>query len=93
VLADPVITAMAERHGRSPAQVVLAWHIERGNIVFPKSTAPARIQENFELFDFRLERADVARIDALDRGDAGRIGGHPDVFAYVPPDATLATGR
>ena len=93
VLADPVITAMAQRLGRSPAQVVLAWHIERGNIVFPKSTTPARIRENFELFDFRLERADVAAIDALDRGDAGRIGAHPDEFAYVPPEAALATGR
>jgi 2,5-diketo-D-gluconate reductase A len=84
VLDDPVITAIADRLGRSPAQVVLRWHIQRGNIVFPKSTTPARIQENFELFDFELENDDVERIDALDRGEAGRTGPHPDTFAMVP---------
>ena len=84
VLDDPVITAIADKLGRSPAQVVLRWHIERGNIVFPKSTTPARIKENFELFDFALEADDVAAIDALDRGEAGRRGGNPDTFAYIP---------
>ena len=84
VLGDPVITAIAESLGRSPAQVVLRWHIQRGNIVFPKSTTPARIRENFELFDFELQPADVEKIDALDRGEAGRTGPNPDVFAYVP---------
>jgi 2,5-diketo-D-gluconate reductase A len=84
VLDDPVITAIAERLGRSAAQVVLRWHIQRGNIVFPKSTTPARIEENFELFDFELEDDDVERIDALDRGEAGRTGPHPDTFAMVP---------
>lgn len=84
VLDDPAITAIAERLGRSPAQVVLRWHIERGSIVFPKSTTPARIKENFELFDFRLEPGDAERIDALDRGEAGRTGPNPDVFAYIP---------
>jgi 2,5-diketo-D-gluconate reductase A len=84
VLDDPVITGIADRLDRSPAQVVLRWHIERGNIVFPKSTTPARIKENFELFDFRLEPGDVERIDALDRGEAGRTGPNPDAFAYVP---------
>jgi 2,5-diketo-D-gluconate reductase A len=93
VLGDPAITAIAERLGRSPAQVVLRWHIHRGNIVFPKSTTPARIQQNFELFDFRLEPGDVERIDALDDGEAGRTGPNPDVFAYIPPDALLATGH
>jgi 2,5-diketo-D-gluconate reductase A len=93
VLGDRTITAIAERLGRSPAQVVLRWHIERGNVVFPKSTTPARIQENFELFDFQLEPGDAERIDALDKGDAGRIGAHPDAFAYLPPDAPLATHR
>jgi 2,5-diketo-D-gluconate reductase A len=91
VLGDPAVTAIAERLGGSPAQVVLRWHIQRGNVVFPKSTTPARIQENFELFDFQLEPADVEQIDALDQGDAGRIGAHPDVFAYLPPDAPLVT--
>jgi 2,5-diketo-D-gluconate reductase A len=84
VLDDPVITETADKLGKSPAQVVLRWHIQRGNIVFPKSTTPARIKENFELFDFQLETGDVGRIDALDRGEAGRIGPNPDTFAYVP---------
>jgi 2,5-diketo-D-gluconate reductase A len=84
VLDDPVITAIADRLRRSPAQLVLRWQIQRGNIVFPKSTTPARIQENFELFDFELGDDDVERIDALDRGEAGRTGPHPDTFAMVP---------
>jgi 2,5-diketo-D-gluconate reductase A len=93
VLRDPAITAIAERLARSPAQVVLGWHIQRDTIVFPKSATPARIEENFALFDFRLEAGDVERIDALDDGEAGRIGANPDVFAYVPPDALLAASR
>jgi 2,5-diketo-D-gluconate reductase A len=84
VLDDPVITGIADELGRTPAQVVLRWHIERGNIVFPKSTTPARIRENFELFDFGLEPDHIAQIDALDRGEAGRTGPNPDAFAYVP---------
>jgi 2,5-diketo-D-gluconate reductase A len=84
VLDDPVISDIAGKLGRSPAQVVLRWHIERGTIVFPKSTTPARIQENFELFDFALMPGDAERIDALDQGEAGRTGPHPDAFAHVP---------
>jgi 2,5-diketo-D-gluconate reductase A len=84
VLDDPVITDIAERLERSPAQVVLRWHIQRGSIVFPKSTTPERIRENFELFDFELEPGDVERIDSLGRGEAGRTGPHPDRFDYVP---------
>jgi 2,5-diketo-D-gluconate reductase A len=84
VLDDPVITAIAERVGRTPAQVVLRWHIQRGNIVFPKSTTPARIAENFEIFDFELEPGDLAQIDGLDQGEAGRTGPHPDTFAPAP---------
>jgi 2,5-diketo-D-gluconate reductase A len=84
VLEDPVITGIADAVGRSPAQVVLRWHIQHGNIVFPKSTTPARIKENFELFDFELEPGDVAKIDALDKGEAGRTGPNPDAFAHVP---------
>jgi 2,5-diketo-D-gluconate reductase A len=84
VLHEPVLGSIADKLGKSPAQVVLRWHIQRGNIVFPKSVTPARINENFALFDFQLEADDVERIDALDRGDAGRNGPNPDVFAYVP---------
>jgi 2,5-diketo-D-gluconate reductase A len=84
VLDDPAITAIAAKHGKSPAQIVLRWHIQRANIVFPKSTTPARIKENIELFDFRLEPHDIEKIDALDHGEAGRIGPNPDRFAYIP---------
>jgi 2,5-diketo-D-gluconate reductase A len=63
--------------------VVLRWHIQRGNIVFPKSTTSERMRENFELFDFELESEDTERITALDRGEAGRNGPHPDRFAYA----------
>jgi 2,5-diketo-D-gluconate reductase A len=84
VLDDPVIGEIAGKLGRTPAQTVLRWHIERGSIVFPKSTTPARIEENFELFDFELDPHDVARIEALDRGEEGRIGPHPDAFDMIP---------
>jgi 2,5-diketo-D-gluconate reductase A len=84
VLRDPTIGAIASRVGRTPAQVVLRWHIQRGDVIFPKSTTPARIKENFEIFDFELESADLAAIGALDRGEEGRTGPNPDVFAYVP---------
>lgn len=84
VLEDPEITAIAGKLGMSPAQVVLRWHIQRGNIVFPKSTTPARIKENFELFEFELAPEDVAAVAALDKGEAGRTGPNPDRFAYIP---------
>jgi 2,5-diketo-D-gluconate reductase A len=83
VLDDPAIAEIAERAGRTPAQVVLRWHIQHGNIVFPKSVTPDRISENFELFDFELEPDEVERIDELDRGEGGRHGPHPDRFAYT----------
>jgi 2,5-diketo-D-gluconate reductase A len=83
VLDDPVVTEIAERVGRTPAQVVLRWHIQRGSIVFPKSTTPERIRENFELFDFELEPGEIERIASLDQGEAGRNGPHPDSFAYA----------
>ena len=84
VLEDPTIAEIAGKTGKTPAQVVLRWHIERDDIVFPKSVTPSRIRENFELFDFELDPADVEAIAALDRGEDGRTGPHPDTFAYVP---------
>jgi 2,5-diketo-D-gluconate reductase A len=84
LLDDPVVTEVSERVGRTPAQVVLRWHIQRGNIVFPKSVTPERIRENLEIFDFGLEPADIERIAGLDRGEAGRTGPNPDRFAHVP---------
>jgi 2,5-diketo-D-gluconate reductase A len=84
VLDDPAITEIAEAVRRTPAQVVLRWHLQRGNIVFPKSTTPSRIRENLALFDFELSGDQVERIDGLDRGGSGRIGPDPDRFAYLP---------
>jgi 2,5-diketo-D-gluconate reductase A len=84
VLDDPVITGIADRVGRSPAQVVLRWHIQHGRVVFPKSITPARIAENFALFDFRLEPNDVTALDALGRGGGGRMGPDPGTFAWLP---------
>jgi 2,5-diketo-D-gluconate reductase A len=81
VLDDPVVTGLSRKLARSPAQIVLRWHLQRGTIVFPKSTTPARIQQNFELFDFELAPEDLEAIDALDRGEAGRTGPNPDTFA------------
>ncbi len=84
VLDDPVITEIAGRAERTAAQVVLRWHLQRGSIVFPKSTTPSRIEENFDLFDFELADADVRAIAALDKGEDGRTGPNPDVFAHIP---------
>jgi 2,5-diketo-D-gluconate reductase A len=64
--------------------VVLRWHIQQGNVVFPKSVTPQRIKENFALFDFELSRADFDALSALDRGEAGRIGPNPDRFDLIP---------
>jgi 2,5-diketo-D-gluconate reductase A len=77
-LHDDRIEAIAARIGRTPAQVILRWHIQLGNIVIPKSVTPARIAENFELFDFALGDEDLAEIAALDRGE--RIGPDPARF-------------
>ncbi|OBH95839.1 aldo/keto reductase [Mycobacterium sp. E2733] len=84
VLDDPVINRVAEGQGKSAAQVVLRWHIQRGDIVFPKSVTPERVKENFELFDFELDDSDMDAISALDKGEAGRNGPNPDKFDYVP---------
>ncbi|WKU04369.1 aldo/keto reductase [Micromonospora sp. HUAS LYJ1] len=84
VLDDPTIVDVAEQVGRTPAQVVLRWHVQRGDIVFPKSTTPKRIEENFQLFDFTLNDTAMERISGLDRGEAGRTGPNPDEFDYIP---------
>lgn len=82
VLGDPVIKDVAERIGRTPAQVTLRWHVQRGDIVFPKSTHKERIEENLALFDFELSDADMAAITGLNRDE--RTGPNPDEFNYVP---------
>ncbi|SFV15910.1 2,5-diketo-D-gluconate reductase A [Methylobacterium sp. 174MFSha1.1] len=79
LLDDPAIRAIAEKHGRSPAQVVLRWHLDGGTVAIPKSATPARIRENRELDGFTLDAEDLARINALD-DPAGRMGPDPETF-------------
>jgi diketogulonate reductase-like aldo/keto reductase len=78
VLDDPVIVEIAERHGRTTGQIVLRWHIQLGNVVFPKSVTPERIEQNFDIFDFHLSQNEMDAIEALDAGE--RIGPDPDTF-------------
>jgi 2,5-diketo-D-gluconate reductase A len=78
VLDDPTLTEIADAHGRTAGQVTLRWHLQIGNIVFPKSATKERIVENFELFDFELSDEELERIGALDAGE--RIGPDPDTF-------------
>jgi 2,5-diketo-D-gluconate reductase A len=78
VLGDPVVRSIAERAGKTPAQVVLRWHIQRGDIVFPKSVTPDRIRENIDIFGFELPAADAEDITLLDRNV--RTGPDPDKF-------------
>jgi 2,5-diketo-D-gluconate reductase A len=82
VLGDPVIVEVAERLGRTPAQVTLRWHIERGDVVFPKSVTRRRVEENFALFDFELGPEDMDALTGLNRDE--RIGPDPDQFNWVP---------
>ncbi|WP_432509204.1 aldo/keto reductase [Kineococcus auxinigenes] len=84
VIDDPAITALARAHGKTPAQVVLRWHVQLGNLVIPKSVTPQRIRENIDVFDFELSDADVAQIAGLDRPD-GRVGSHPDQMNVGAP--------
>ena len=84
VLKDPVITEIAERLGKTTAQVTLRWHVQRGDIIFPKSSTPSRMKENFEIFDFELSSDEMAQMTALDKGEEGRTGPNPDDFAYIP---------
>ncbi|MGI9162028.1 MAG: aldo/keto reductase [Mycobacterium sp.] len=84
VLGDPVVSRVSRATGAHPAQVVLRWHIERGDVVIPKSIQPQRMKENFEIFDFEINDEEIEALTALDRGEAGRTGPHPDSFDYVP---------
>jgi 2,5-diketo-D-gluconate reductase A len=78
LLRDPTLLDLARAHGRTPAQVVLRWHIQLGNIVFPKSSRPERMRENIDVFDFELSAEEMAAIDALNTGE--RTGPDPDHF-------------
>ncbi|GAA4633465.1 aldo/keto reductase [Actinoallomurus vinaceus] len=79
LLKDDAVTRLAAEHGRTPAQIVLRWHVQIGNVVIPKSVTPSRIRENIEVFDFELSDDDLAAIARLDRGE--RTGPDPDTFS------------
>jgi 2,5-diketo-D-gluconate reductase A len=81
LLDDETIGRLAESHGKTPAQVILRWHLQLGSVVIPKSVTPERIRGNIELFDFELSSEDMAAIESLDSG--GRIG--PDPATFVAP--------
>ena len=76
VLSDPVVQACAAEHHRTPAQVILRWHMQLGNIAIPKASSEARIRENLDIFDFELSARDMTALAGLDRGH--RTGSHPD---------------
>lgn len=78
LLEVPTVVAVAQKHGRTPAQVVLRWHLQLGNVVIPKSVTPSRIAENIDVFDFELDADDLAAFAALDEGK--RLGPNPGEF-------------
>lgn len=78
VLDDPTIAEIADAHSKTPPQIVIRWHLQLGNVVIPKSVAPERIKQNFEVFDFHLSDAEMRAIQALDAGR--RTGPDPDTF-------------
>lgn len=78
VLRDPTIVGIADAHGKTPAQVVIRWHLQLGNVVIPKSVTPERIVENFDVFNFFLAPSEMAAVDELDAGE--RIGPDPETF-------------
>ena len=84
VLGDEVVGKIAAAHDKTPSQATLRWHVQRGDIVFPKTTRVERMRENFEIFDFELTDDEMAAITALDRGEAGRRGPNPDAFDWIP---------
>lgn len=77
ILGTPLLDDLADKHGRTPAQIVLRWHIELGNIVIPKASSPERLRENLDVFDFALDPEDLASMASLETGE--RTGRDPDL--------------
>lgn len=82
-LGDATIQQIATAHNRSVAQVILRWHVQRGHIAIPKSAWPERMAENINVFDFELSTDQMTAIDALDKGESGRVGPNPDIYEGV----------
>ena len=83
LLEDPVLARVADKHGKTAAQVTLRWHLQLGNVVIPKSVTASRIRQNIDSFDFELDAEDMAAIDGLEAGN--RIGPNPDSMDYAEP--------
>ncbi len=83
VIEDPTLVNIGKAHGKSAAQIVLRWHIQLGNVIFPKPSTSERMRENFDIFDFSLTADEMSAIERLDRGE--RIGPDPNTFVF-PPD-------
>jgi len=80
LLEDETIGELAGAHGRTPAQVILRWHLQLGNAIIPKSVTPERIESNIDILDFELSDEQMEAIDGLDSSEDGRVGPHPDSF-------------
>lgn len=81
VLNDPVISEIAHAHNKSPAQVIIRWHLQNGLVAIPKTVTPSRMKENFNVFDFTLTDEDMQKIGKLDR-EEGRVGPNPDTATF-----------
>ena len=79
-----MVERIARAMGKTPAQVVLRWHIQRGDIVFPKTVSADRMKSNFEIFDVNLDGTDVDALSERDKVESGRTGPNPDTFDYIP---------
>ena len=77
---DPVIAELAKQHGVTSAQVMLRWHLQRGVVAIPKTNSPERMAQNRDIYGFKLDEAEMSAITALDKGESGRRGGHPNTF-------------
>jgi 2,5-diketo-D-gluconate reductase A len=82
-MAPITIPRITDAHNRSAAQILLRWHMQHGIIAIPKSARPDRMAENLDVFDFELDDDQMTAIDALDKGESGRVGPHPDTYAGV----------
>ncbi|HTJ66686.1 MAG TPA: aldo/keto reductase [Actinospica sp.] len=83
-LSDTAITRIAAARGKTTAQIILRWHLQHGHIIIPKSARPERMAENLTVFDFELTTEEIAAIDALDKGEHGRVGPNPDTYPGQP---------
>ncbi|MFY9996416.1 MAG: aldo/keto reductase [Leclercia sp.] len=93
VLNDPTLAGVSENHGRTPAEIVLRWHLQQGRIVIPKTASPARMAQNISVFDVTLSAEELLVIDKLNKDEAGRRGPDPYTFDWIPAEENTNPGR